>query len=585
MAFYDKFPYTNFQELNLDWIIKAINELKTEVENYIEINAIKYADPLLWDIRTQYTKNTVVLTESGNAYLSVQPVPTGVNIDNTDYWTEIGNFSELWNDIKQAITDYDEGYSGTAGGDREVNDLVWLGNSLYVVTVPMTAGAAYLPGTNCLQIDLQEYIQNIESVLDTKIDTTRTEIETGVDQQITTLQDNVTQQVTEFTEEIQTYVDQKTENLQIQPHVGKDAKFIYVSDTAGNDDNTGLTRGEPVKTFNHAVELINGDGMASVITVMDDHTYTYSKMRMSGVDLHIVFEYGARLNIEADSGSNVFYRMHLNITATSAKAYISTGSAYFEGVHGTMNNIGFLGRVHLPNDCHIAFTNCRFTAANDFALQASLSRVYLRGTNTLEDTGTGATACFEIDQSFLSFDGTLTVNKANAVDGSVLIRLNGSQAELRGSVTTNTNNYTYRITIENTQCSMTSGAWVNLVQQSGSQTYRHGGGGMFSFTNPRVTLNAPATIQIHEFSITTGTNGTWNIRARMTNTGGAISTETVIGTLDFAPAHNTYVPMVSIAGTPGPTMFIRPNKQISVYNIPAGTEVATNLSITVNQIA
>lgn len=27
MAFYDKFPYTNFQELNLDWIVKKMHEL------------------------------------------------------------------------------------------------------------------------------------------------------------------------------------------------------------------------------------------------------------------------------------------------------------------------------------------------------------------------------------------------------------------------------------------------------------------------------------------------------------------------------------------------------------------------------
>lgn len=38
MAFYDKFPYTNFQELNLDWILKKVREIQTEID---EINAWK----------------------------------------------------------------------------------------------------------------------------------------------------------------------------------------------------------------------------------------------------------------------------------------------------------------------------------------------------------------------------------------------------------------------------------------------------------------------------------------------------------------------------------------------------------------
>lgn len=38
MAFYDKFPYTNFHELNLDWILTKARELQTDID---EINAWK----------------------------------------------------------------------------------------------------------------------------------------------------------------------------------------------------------------------------------------------------------------------------------------------------------------------------------------------------------------------------------------------------------------------------------------------------------------------------------------------------------------------------------------------------------------
>ena len=38
MAFYDKFPYTNFHELNLDWILAKVKEIQTDID---EINAWK----------------------------------------------------------------------------------------------------------------------------------------------------------------------------------------------------------------------------------------------------------------------------------------------------------------------------------------------------------------------------------------------------------------------------------------------------------------------------------------------------------------------------------------------------------------
>ena len=75
MGVFEQFPYTNFHDLNLNWIIQELQKLTVSVQDFISINAIKYADPIQWDITRQYEKNTVVLDEDGNAYLSVQPVP------------------------------------------------------------------------------------------------------------------------------------------------------------------------------------------------------------------------------------------------------------------------------------------------------------------------------------------------------------------------------------------------------------------------------------------------------------------------------------------------------------------------------
>lgn len=141
-----RWPYTNFHELNLDWILETLKKQDAAIADFISLNSITYANPLQWDITRQYPKNQVVLDTNGDGYLSVQPVPVGVEIDNTDYWTKIGNFSELWSTVKLAITEADEGLKTTASADRASGDLVWLNNTLYVCTTAITRGTEY--GTN-----------------------------------------------------------------------------------------------------------------------------------------------------------------------------------------------------------------------------------------------------------------------------------------------------------------------------------------------------------------------------------------------------------------------------------------------------
>lgn len=153
-----KAPYTNFHDLNLDWIMDELNEFNTKLTNFVSLATIKYANPIQWDITSQYEANTVVVDSNGNAYLSVQPVPSGVSLDRAEFWTKIGNFDELWADVKKAITPNDEGHSPTATADRAVNDLVWVNGALVRVTRAMTAGDAYVPGSNCVSSSTNEVL-------------------------------------------------------------------------------------------------------------------------------------------------------------------------------------------------------------------------------------------------------------------------------------------------------------------------------------------------------------------------------------------------------------------------------------------
>lgn len=153
-----KAPYTNFHDLNLDWIIDTLNDFNDRLTNFVSLATIKYADPIQWDITSQYEANTVVVDSQGNAYLSVQPVPSGVSLDRTEYWTKIGNFDELFANVKKAITPNDEGHSTTATAARAVDDLVWVNGALVRITRAMSKGDAYAPGSNCVTSSTNEIL-------------------------------------------------------------------------------------------------------------------------------------------------------------------------------------------------------------------------------------------------------------------------------------------------------------------------------------------------------------------------------------------------------------------------------------------
>lgn len=156
---------------------EMVSKVIEVMQQYIETNSISYADPIQWDITKQYPRNTVVVTVNGDGYLSTQPVPIGIDIDNEDYWTKIGNFSELWGSVKLAITPVDEKLKTTASANRNINDLVWLNNDLYVITKAMDAGTRYIEGTNCKKTDIGEQLNDLNTSVDDSIKKINTDIE------------------------------------------------------------------------------------------------------------------------------------------------------------------------------------------------------------------------------------------------------------------------------------------------------------------------------------------------------------------------------------------------------------------------
>ena len=68
-----RYPNVNDEIMNLDWLLRVSNENTAKISNFINLNTIKYADPILWDITSQYEANTITVDpQTGDAYISTK---------------------------------------------------------------------------------------------------------------------------------------------------------------------------------------------------------------------------------------------------------------------------------------------------------------------------------------------------------------------------------------------------------------------------------------------------------------------------------------------------------------------------------
>lgn len=104
MSIFDGFPRSNAYQINLDWLLKSMRELETYVKNYTAINNVAYAG--IWDITKQYPKWALVSFKD-STYMSLQPVPVGVPLENEEYWIKLADLDPRIAGIIKDIADLD----------------------------------------------------------------------------------------------------------------------------------------------------------------------------------------------------------------------------------------------------------------------------------------------------------------------------------------------------------------------------------------------------------------------------------------------------------------------------------------------
>lgn len=117
MGFIDKYPYTDFHELNLDWLLQRVRELASQMEGWQSANTIHYAGT--WDITKAYQAWNIVV-DGNEGYISKKPVPAGIALTNTEYWELIADYTAIVADLGQRVEDLE---SAMTTEDASINRL------------------------------------------------------------------------------------------------------------------------------------------------------------------------------------------------------------------------------------------------------------------------------------------------------------------------------------------------------------------------------------------------------------------------------------------------------------------------------
>lgn len=106
--FLNKYPYTDFHEMNLDWILCQLKRITKDIQDFKVVNKITYEGE--WDITKGYARWSIVM-DNGIGYIAIKPVPSGVPLTDEDYWQNIAEFSPITAGLGERVEELEDGVS------------------------------------------------------------------------------------------------------------------------------------------------------------------------------------------------------------------------------------------------------------------------------------------------------------------------------------------------------------------------------------------------------------------------------------------------------------------------------------------
>lgn len=151
------FPHTHMYDSDLREVLANMRKLEEIVKAFVATNTIELADPIQWNITKQYKKNMIVLDNVGNAYLSKQPVPAGIELDNETYWLEIFNYTQYVKSFNSNLTYNIEENTTRASKDYAIGDWLVLDDLLYKVIAAIEEDELFVVDTNIERFTVEEF--------------------------------------------------------------------------------------------------------------------------------------------------------------------------------------------------------------------------------------------------------------------------------------------------------------------------------------------------------------------------------------------------------------------------------------------